>query len=196
MYNLIALRSFSWYKEVHRSWGVNTCYCLFDLWPMITIITGDGSIQKRLPQKEGVDMVTKLFLLVFPIIVFVIPLTALAQTEKPVLNLEQLIEEAVQNNPEILAAKKRWEVYKEKVPQAFALEDPMFSFGIVNVPYNFNFKQDDMTMKEFALSQKFPFPGKRPLMKQIAEKERRQRDGSQASLGKSAKSLHRYYQIS
>ena len=116
-------------------------------------------------------MIVKIVLLVVPIFVLLMPFTPLAQPDKHMMKLEQLIEEAIQNNPEILAAKKRWEVYKEKVPQASALEDPMFSFGIINLPYNFNFKQDDMTMKEFGISQKFPFPGKRPLMKQMAEKE-------------------------
>jgi len=38
-----------------------------------------------------------------------------------------------------LAAKKRWEVFKEKVPQASALEDPMFGFGIISLPSNFQF---------------------------------------------------------
>jgi outer membrane protein TolC len=87
------------------------------------------------------------------------------------LNLKQLIEEGLQNNPEILAANKKWEIFKEKVPQASALEDPMFGFGIINLPTNFSFKDEDMTMKEVSISQKFPFPGKRPLMKGMAEKE-------------------------
>jgi outer membrane protein TolC len=100
------------------------------------------------------------------------PLTTLyAQSERPFINLNQLIEEALQNNPEILATRKKWEVFKEKVPQASALEDPMFGFGIVNLPTNFRFKDEDMTMKEISVSQKFPFPGKRPLMKEMAEKE-------------------------
>ena len=47
----------------------------------------------------------------------------------------------------------------------------MFGFGIVNLPTNFSFKDEDMTMKEFSISQKFPFPGKRPLMKEMADKE-------------------------
>jgi outer membrane protein TolC len=87
------------------------------------------------------------------------------------LNLNQLIEEALENNPEILAAKKRGEVYREKVPQVSALEDPMLEFGIVNLPTNFSFRDEDMTMKEIGISQKFPFPGKRPLMREMAEKE-------------------------
>jgi hypothetical protein len=100
-----------------------------------------------------------------------IPLSSQAQPEKPLLNVDQLVEEALQNNPEILAAKKKLEVFKEKVPQAFALEDPMLGFGIVNLPTNFRFRDEDMTMKELSISQKLPFPGKRPLMREMAEKE-------------------------
>ncbi len=94
-----------------------------------------------------------------------------AQSEKKFVNVDQLVDEAIQNNPEVLAAKKRWEVFKEKIPQAYALEDPMLSFGIINLPTNFSFKDEDMTMKEFSISQKFPFPGKRPLMREMASKE-------------------------
>lgn len=87
------------------------------------------------------------------------------------LRLEQLIEEAIQNNPEILASKKRWEIYREKVPQARSLPDPMLGFGIINLPTNFSFKDEDMTMKELSISQMFPFYGKRKLMGEMAEKE-------------------------
>ncbi len=116
-------------------------------------------------------MITKLIFLVFPIFILLMPLAPLAQPDKPVMNVEQLIEEAIQNNPEILAQKKRWEVFKEKIPQASALEDPMFGFGIISLPTNFSFRDEDMTMKEISLSQKFPFYGKRRLMGEMAEKE-------------------------
>jgi outer membrane protein TolC len=106
----------------------------------------------------------------FSFLVF-IPLSSQAQPEKPLLNVDQLIDEVLQNNPEILAAKKKLEVFKEKVPQAFALEDPMLGFGIINLPTNFSFRDEDMTMKEISISQKLPFPGKRPLMREMAEKE-------------------------
>jgi outer membrane protein TolC len=122
--------------------------------------------------KEGGEMVLKLIYLVFfSLFIFLTPLTSLSQSEKPLLNVEKLIEEALQNNPEILAQKKRWEVFKEKVPQAFALEDPMLGLGIISLPTNFSFKDEDMTMKEISISQRFPFPGKRPLMREMAEKE-------------------------
>jgi cobalt-zinc-cadmium efflux system outer membrane protein len=107
----------------------------------------------------------------FSFFILLKPLSSTAQSEKPLLNVDKLIDEALQNNPEILAAKKKWEVFKEKVPQASALEDPMFGFGIVNLPTNFSFKDEDMTMKEISISQKFPFPGKRPLMREMAQKE-------------------------
>jgi len=106
----------------------------------------------------------------FSFLVF-IPLSSQAQPEKPLLNVDQLIDEVLQNNPEILAAKKKLEVFKEKVPQAFALEDPMLGFGIISLPTNFSFRDEDMTMKEISISQKFPFPGKRLLMREMAEKE-------------------------
>jgi outer membrane protein, heavy metal efflux system len=99
------------------------------------------------------------------------PYSSLAQLEKPRSNVDQLVEEALQNNPEISAVKIKWEIFKERIPQSYALEDPMFGFGIVNLPTNFSFKDEDMTMKEFSISQKFPFPGKRPLMKEMASKE-------------------------
>src|SRR3989304_131737 len=107
----------------------------------------------------------------FSFISMLFPYSPSAQSEKPRLNVDQLVDEALQNNPEIQAAKIKWEVFKEKIPQSYALEDPMFGFGIVNLPTNFSFKEEDMTMKEFSISQKFPFPGKRPLMKEMASKE-------------------------
>jgi cobalt-zinc-cadmium efflux system outer membrane protein len=116
-------------------------------------------------------MITKLIFLAFPIFILLMPLSPLAQPNKPLMNVEQLIEEAVQNNPEILAAKRRWEVFKEKVPQARALPDPMLGLGITNLPTNFSFRDEDMTMKEISISQMFPFYGKRKLMGEMAENE-------------------------
>ncbi len=87
------------------------------------------------------------------------------------LPLNSLIEEALENNPEITSSRRRWEAYKEKVPQARSLPDPMLGIGIVNLPTNFSFKDEDMTMKEISISQTFPFYGKRRLMGEMIEKE-------------------------
>jgi len=47
----------------------------------------------------------------------------------------------------------------------------MLSFGVVNLPNNFEFDEEDMTAKEIAISQKFPFPGKRGLNEDAAARE-------------------------
>jgi outer membrane protein TolC len=119
-------------------------------------------------------MELKLFKLakaVFLSILILVPFSSSAQSEKQRLNVDQLVEEALQNNPEILAAKQKWEAYKEKVPQASALPDPMLGFGIISLPTNFSFRDEDMTMKEISVSQMFPFWGKRRLMGEMAGKE-------------------------
>src|SRR4030066_315796 len=113
----------------------------------------------------------KLAKAVFLSFLILIPFSSSAQSEKQRLNVDQVVEEALQNNPEILAAKQKWEVFKEKVPQARALPDPMLGFGIISLPTNFSFRDEDMTMKEISVSQMVPFYGKRRLMGEMAEKE-------------------------
>jgi outer membrane protein TolC len=115
------------------------------------------------------ELVKGIFFFFFILAVF--PHSSSSQSEKPRLNVDQLVDEALQNNPEILAAKQKWEVFKEKVPQARALPDPMLGLGILNLPTNFSFRDEDMTMKEVSISQMFPFYGKRRLMGEMAGKE-------------------------
>ncbi len=88
------------------------------------------------------------------------------------LKLNTLIEEALSKNPDVLAAKAKWEVLRERPPQAGSLEDPIVGLGIIYLPTDtFSFHQEDMTMKEVSVSQKVPYPGKRPLRSEIAQKE-------------------------
>ena len=51
------------------------------------------------------------------------------------------------------------------------LKIPMLGLGIISLPTNFSFRDEDMTMKEISISQMFPFPGKRSLMREMAGKE-------------------------
>lgn len=46
---------------------------------------------------------------------------------KEALSLDGIIKEALQNNPDILAAKKRYEAAKARIPQAKSLDDPTVS---------------------------------------------------------------------
>jgi outer membrane protein TolC len=95
----------------------------------------------------------------------------LAAAEEPVIHVGPLIREAIEKNPKVIAARERHTALKEKIPQASALEDPMLGFGVVNLPNNFDFNEEDMTMKEVSVSQKFPFPGKRGLSEEAAAQE-------------------------
>jgi cobalt-zinc-cadmium efflux system outer membrane protein len=96
-----------------------------------------------------------------------------AQEGKPAsLKLNDLIEAALEKNPDVLAAKSKWEVFKERPPQAGALDDPMLGLGIVNLPVDtFSFRDEDMTMKELSVTQRVPYPGKRGLRSEMAQKE-------------------------
>jgi outer membrane protein, heavy metal efflux system len=97
------------------------------------------------------------------------PLTATAA--EPALSLDQLIEAALEANPDIQAARQRAIAARQQVPQAGALDDPMIGFGLLNVPDNFDLDAEDMTTKEISLSQRVPFFGKRQLRREAAAKQ-------------------------
>lgn len=95
-----------------------------------------------------------------------------ASAQEAVLRLQPLIQEVLAVNPEIKADGKRWDAAKERPPQEGSLDDALLSLEIVNLPTNsFSFSQDDMTMKQFSLSQTFPFFGKRGLRSEVAQRE-------------------------
>lgn len=88
------------------------------------------------------------------------------------LKLSDLIDEALKNNPEILAAQAGVEAAKYKIPQVRSLPDPMVMFGYQNEGwdrYTYGEMPDAQWM--FSASQMFPFPGKRSLKEKMAEKD-------------------------
>ncbi len=94
-----------------------------------------------------------------------------AIADPPVIEVDRLVQEAVENSPKVRAARERSAALKEKIPQAGALEDPMIGFGVVNLPNDFDFNEEDMTAKEVSISQKVPFLGKRGLSEEVADRE-------------------------
>ncbi len=85
------------------------------------------------------------------------------------LNLNRLIERAIAQNPEIQAWKKRADASRAAVPQAAALDDPMLTIGVDNVPVRDpSFDTFLPTSKVLGLSQRIPFPGKRSLKEKAA----------------------------
>ncbi len=93
-----------------------------------------------------------------------------AQQPDSTLQLESLIHEALQNNPDLRASYKNWQADQAKISQAGSLPDPQLSFNLLNMPVNtFAFNQEPMTGKQVALMQMFPFPGKLGLQEDIAK---------------------------
>lgn len=81
------------------------------------------------------------------------------------VTIEAVLKMAAEENPEIISARKKWDAAKEKVPQTRSLPDPMFMF--VTMKEHLQTRAGPMEEK-YAISQKFPFLGKRGLMGEMA----------------------------
>lgn len=96
------------------------------------------------------------------------------RSAEPDRQLEALLREALDNNPEILAAQKRYEAARQRPSQASSLPDPMFSPGYTSNgrPWpGAGLGVMPTSQIGFMVSQQFPFPGKRKLAGDIAAKE-------------------------
>lgn len=82
------------------------------------------------------------------------------------LELEPLVREALQKNPEIQAAREQWQAASERAPQAGTLPDPTVGVQLWNFPESFNVGQTQNTI--FTLSQHLPYPGKLGLQSAVA----------------------------
>ena len=71
--------------------------------------------------------------------------------------LKPLIEEAMEKNPEIQAAREQVHVLKERVPQVRTLEDPEVKIQLWNTPESLNVTRTGTTI--YGLAQRFPVPG-------------------------------------
>ncbi len=110
-------------------------------------------------------------LLVF--LVYSLVLIHPAQAEQQVINLKDLEQEAIRNNPEILTAQQRTESTRERASFAAAMPDPMIGYMVQNVgsPFAWSVGQEDMSMQGVVFSQEIPFPGKLSAKGRAAEKE-------------------------
>jgi cobalt-zinc-cadmium efflux system outer membrane protein len=74
--------------------------------------------------------------------------------------LEVLVNEALENNPEVAAAQKGWAAAKARVPQARSLDDPMVGVDVERMGTT---RFDTFTDNEWMISQSLPWFGKRSL---------------------------------
>lgn len=93
-----------------------------------------------------------------------------SQEPDSLLQLEQIIQEVLVNNPDLKSYQQQWDASKTTISQAQALPDPVVGLNFLNIPVNsFSFSQEPMTGKQITVMQSFPFPGKLDLKGSIAE---------------------------
>ncbi|HYE36925.1 TolC family protein [Methylocaldum sp.] len=81
----------------------------------------------------------------------------------PGVALDQLVQEALDNNPDIRASLQRFEAAKAVIPQVQTLPDPKVTLGYRDIA-----EQREVM---YGLSQEIPFPGKLGLRGEIASRE-------------------------
>jgi outer membrane protein, heavy metal efflux system len=86
--------------------------------------------------------------------------------------LQRLIEQALENNPEIKAMQRRFDMMRARIPQAKALDEPMLSVGYMGniTPFQVQ-KGDPSSGRTISISQDLPFPGKRSLRGKVASSD-------------------------
>ncbi len=86
--------------------------------------------------------------------------------------LQELIEQALENNPEIKAMQRRFDRVRARIPQAKSLDEPMLSVGYMGNLTPFTLQTDDPSSgRTISISQDLPFPGKRSLRGKLASSE-------------------------
>ncbi len=91
-----------------------------------------------------------------------------AASQHPLV-LANLLGEALRNNPELLAARKRWEAAQQRVPQATGLPAPRIGIELEEIPRG-SLKVDEALLM-YSLIQALPFPGKLSARHQVALKD-------------------------
>ncbi|MGB2804837.1 MAG: TolC family protein [Candidatus Zixiibacteriota bacterium] len=82
------------------------------------------------------------------------------------LILDSLVAQTLRANPDLAAAKLRYQAFEAKVPQAGSWPDPMFKTVFSNLPTDsWAMDRTPMSGIELMFTQKIPFPGKLGLKK-------------------------------
>ena len=105
--------------------------------------------------------------LIFAMQTVAVPLEA--ADDSTVLSLPRLLEEAQRANPDLLAARKRWEAAQAKVPLSNGLPAPKIGVQWEEIPRG-TIKVNQATLM-YQLIQSIPFPGKLSARHRVAVKE-------------------------
>ncbi len=90
--------------------------------------------------------------------VWCVPSIVVADTGTAAEPLERLVAEALEQNPQIRAARSRWEAALARIPQASALDDPMIGADVEGIPYSSRSIGNKYMDVEYMVSQVIPFP--------------------------------------
>ena len=87
-----------------------------------------------------------------------------------VVSLDSLVKETLENNPEIKAAKARWEASTKRPSQEGSLPDPTIGVRWQNVEFHrVTLNEFPNSMLRFPFTQELPFPGKLSLKEKVAK---------------------------
>jgi len=105
---------------------------------------------------------------IFIALLFLVFVSPFSYAEEAV-TLDSLVQEALQNNPEIKAAKARWQASSKRPSQEGTLPDPMIGVDWQNVTFDgITLDEDPNSMLRLEFEQEIPFPGKLSSKKKIA----------------------------
>jgi cobalt-zinc-cadmium efflux system outer membrane protein len=105
-------------------------------------------------------------------ILLVLAGTAFAQEQTPITSLQSLIEQLENNNPEIRAARFRFEAATKRPSQVAALPEPKLTLANVGVGQPFSrLGVSEFAYRGIGVSQEIPFPGKLGLASEEAQRE-------------------------
>ena len=82
--------------------------------------------------------------------------------------LESMIRQTLERNPRLLSAQLKTTGAHAKIRQATAWEDPVFSFEFFQTPATSINPFKDGMENDYSIQQMIPFPGKKPLMGEMA----------------------------
>ncbi|MGA2410243.1 MAG: TolC family protein [Candidatus Binataceae bacterium] len=80
--------------------------------------------------------------------------TGIAAAEEQPLTVEELVEVAIELNPQVRAAKEQWDAAQHQILQNYAPADPVFTYGNIDSSADFN-----AALHSHAISENFQFPG-------------------------------------
>src|SRR5437870_10177219 len=93
------------------------------------------------------------------------------QGQAPVTELRELLGQLAANNPDILAAKYRFEAATKRPPQVSTLPEPKLALVNFGVGQPFSGFVNEFAYRAIGVSQEIPFPGKLGLAGKEAQRE-------------------------